>query len=159
MKLKIIIFILLVNILNGQNYLKDWNALKKKIEAGTSVSINEAEAFISKYKDQLGKFADNSTQLYSLLANNYFNQSKFDKAEENYLKSYEYSKKVKDTSLKHIAELSLAVFNYNLNNYVEAEKYYLKCMAGMAAVYGQSSREYTGIFLRLYTPVDRSWKI
>ncbi len=146
MKLKIIIFILLVNNLTGQNYQKDWNALNKKIEAGTSVSINEAEAFISRYKDQLGQFADNSTQLYSLLANNYYNQSKFDKAEENYLKSYEFSKQAKDTSLKHIAELSLAVFNYNLNNLLEAEKYYLKCMAGMAAVYGQSSREYTGIF-------------
>jgi hypothetical protein len=69
-KLKIIIFILLVNVLNGQNYLKDWNALNKKKEAGTSVSIIEAEAFISKYKDQLGQFADNSTQLYSLLAKN-----------------------------------------------------------------------------------------
>ena len=146
MKLKIIIFILLVNVLNGQNYLKDWNALNKKIEAGTSVSIIEAEAFISKYKDQLGQFADNSTQLYSLLAKNYYNQSKFDKAEENYLKSYEYSKQAKDTSLKHIAEFSLAVFNYNLNNLLEAEKYYLKFMAGMAALYGQCSREYTGIF-------------
>jgi len=145
-KLKIIIFILLVNNLTAQNYQKDWSALNKKIEAGTPISINEAEAFISKYKDQFGQFADNSTQVYNLLANNYYNQSKIDKAEENYLKSYEYSKQAKDTSLKHIVELSLAVFNYNLNNLLEAEKYYLKCMVGMAAVYGQSSREYTGIF-------------
>jgi CHAT domain-containing protein/tetratricopeptide (TPR) repeat protein len=81
-----------------------------------------------------------------LLANNYYHQSNFEKAEENYLKSYEYSKNANDTSLKHIVELQLATFNYNLNNLLEAEKYYLKCMSGMAAVYGQSSREYTGIF-------------
>jgi CHAT domain-containing protein len=145
-KLKIIIFILLVNKLTAQNYQKDWNALNKKIETGTPVSVIETEAFISKYKDQLYQYADNSTQLYSLLATNYYNQSKYDKAEENYLKSYEYSKQANDTSLKHIAELSLAIFNYNINNLLEAEKYYLKCMSGMASLYGQSSREYTGIF-------------
>ncbi len=137
---------MLFNYLQAQTYDKDWNAINAKIEAGSAVSISETETFLVKHKDKLTQYADNSTQLYSLLANNYYNQSKFDKAEENYLKSYEYSKLAKDTTLKHIVELSLGIFNYNLNNLLEAEKYYYKCMAGMAAIYGPSSREYTGIF-------------
>jgi CHAT domain-containing protein len=145
-KLKIIIFILCFNFLNAQNYTKDWEGLKVKIEAGKLVSISEAEAFAIKYKSQLSQFPDNSTQLYSLIANNYYNESKLDKAEENYLKSYEYAKGANDTTLKHIVELSLAYCNYNSNDLLEAENYFLKCMVGMAAIYGQSSREYTGIF-------------
>ncbi|MBA2612904.1 MAG: CHAT domain-containing protein [Bacteroidetes bacterium] len=144
--LKIIIISFLFNSLTAQNYEKDWSVINKKLEAGIPVSINEAEAFASKYKNKLVQYADNSTQLYSLLANNYYNLSKFEKAEENYLKAYGYAKIAIDTTLKHIVELSLAIYNYNSNNLLEAEKYYLKCMAGMAAIYGQSSREYTGIF-------------
>ncbi|MBL7910789.1 MAG: CHAT domain-containing protein [Bacteroidia bacterium] len=144
--LKIIIFSFFFNFLCAQNYEKDWAVINKKLEAGTSISVNEAEAFASKYKNVLAQYPDNSTQLYSLLANNYYDLSKFDKAEENYLTSYEYAKTAKDTTLKHIVELSLAIYNYNSNNLLEAEKYYVKCMAGIAAIYGPSSREYTGIF-------------
>ncbi|MEO6302170.1 MAG: tetratricopeptide repeat protein, partial [Bacteroidia bacterium] len=146
MRLKFLYFIFLFNCLNAQNYEKDWKAFNSRLEAGTPISINETEAFISKYKSQLNQYPDNSTQLYSLLGNNYYNDSKFGKAEESYLKSYEYAKAADDTTLKHIVELSLAIYNYNLNNLLEAEKYYYKCMAGMAAIYGPSSREYTGIF-------------
>ena len=144
--LKIIIFSFFFNFLCAQNYEKDWAVINKKLEAGTSISVNEAEAFALKYKNVLAQYPDNSTQLYSLLANNYYDLSKFDKAEENYLTSYEYAKTAKDTTLKHIVELSLAIYNYNSNNLLEAEKYYVKCMAGIAAIYGPSSREYTGIF-------------
>ncbi|MDO8999258.1 MAG: CHAT domain-containing protein [Bacteroidota bacterium] len=145
-KLEIIIFILFINCLRAQTYQKDWSALNAKIESDIPISINEAEFFLLKYKNQLSQFPDNSTQLYSLLANNYYNDSKFEKAEENYLNSYKYSLLAADTTLKHIVELNLAYLNQNLNKLLEAEKYYAKCMSGMAAIYGQSSREYTGIF-------------
>ena len=146
MKLKIILLILTLNFVKAQTYQKDWSALKSKIEASTPISINEAEGFLAKYSIQLSQFPDNTTELYSLIANNYYAESKFEKAEENFLKSYGYAKLANDTTLKHIVEYSLAVLNYNSNNLVVAEGYYLRCMSGMAAIYGQSSREYTGIF-------------
>ena len=80
------------------------------------------------------------------MANAYHSENNFNKVEGSYLESYNYAQKAQDTSLKHIVELSLAIVNYNANRLLEAEKYYLKCMVGMAALYGQSSREYTQIF-------------
>jgi len=146
MKLNIFILLFFFGGLKSQTYEKDWAAIYKKLEAGENVSIKEGENFISKYKKVLGNYPDNSTQLYSSLANEYYNTALFEKAEASYLESYQYSQDAQDTSLKHIVELSLAIYNYNARRLLETEKYYLKCMAGMAAVYGQSSREYTGIF-------------
>jgi CHAT domain-containing protein len=147
-KLKIIFLLAVLiccNTARAQNYEGDWNTLYKKMEAG-SQSLSEMESFASKYKSQLGKYADNSTQLFSSIASFYYEKKEFKKAEEHYLQSYAYAKSATDTSLKHIVEYYLAVFHHNQNNYLEAEKYYVACMAGMAAVYGQSSREYTEIF-------------
>lgn len=146
MKLKIIILILAFNYLGAQTYEKDWAALYKKLEAGEDLTVKEAEGFITKHKKVLVNYPDNSTQLYSSLAGRYFDERTWDKAEANYLESYAYAQKSQDTSLKHIVELSLAVLYYSTERLLEAETYYLKCMVGMAAVYGQSSREYTGIF-------------
>jgi CHAT domain-containing protein/tetratricopeptide (TPR) repeat protein len=141
-----ILFFLFFGITQAQNYQKDWAIIASKLENGTSISNTEAESFIIKHKSLLGSYADNSTELYSLLASNYYDQANFDKAKENYLVAYDYSKLAKDTTLKYIAALSLAIFNQNIDSYLEAESYYLKCMAGMAAIYGQSSREYTQLF-------------
>jgi len=146
MKFKILVLLFLFNLAGAQTYEKDWDALYKKLDAGESMSSKELEGFITNYKKVLPDHPDNSTQLYSVLANNYYNNGAFAKAEESYLESYKYAQTAQDTSLKHIVELSLAIYNYNSNRLLEAEKYYLKCMAGMAAIYGQSSREYTGIF-------------
>jgi len=145
-KLKIIIVFCFVylGVVNAQTYEKDWPLLNKKMESGAS--INELENFASKYKNQHSKYPDNSAQLYSSIAIEYYNQSQFKKAEENYLSSYQYARTAGDTSLKHIAEYYLAVFYHNQNDLLTAEKYYVACMAGMSAVYGQSSREYTQIF-------------
>ncbi len=146
MKFYTLVFIFLSVILKSQTYEKDWAALNAKLEAGQSPSIQEGETFLSKYKTRLANYPDNTTQLYSVLGNAYYNQSNYGKAEEDYLQSYRYARLSNDTSLKHIVELSLAILYYNTNNLLEAEKYYLACMSGMAAVYGQSSREYTQIF-------------
>ncbi|MCE3228248.1 MAG: hypothetical protein K0S32_2799 [Bacteroidetes bacterium] len=148
MKLKIIILFFVIiswGILNAQTYEKDWDVLWKKMEAGTQ-SLKELEMFATKYKTQHSKYNDNSTQLYSSIASFNYEKNDFQKAEQNYLTSYSYAKSARDTSLKHIVEYYLAVFHHNQHNYLEAEKYYVLCMAGMAAVYGQSSREYTEIF-------------
>ena len=80
MKLKIILLILTLNFVKAQTYQKDWSALKSKIEASTPISINEAEGFLAKYSIQLSQFPDNTTELYSLIANNYYAESKFEKA-------------------------------------------------------------------------------
>lgn len=158
MKLKIIILILLFNCTLAQTYEKDWKVLSEKLDAGTPFTVKEGEAFAAKYNKSLAAYPDNSTQLYSVLANACYSNGDYKKAEENYLESYNYAVRAKDTSLKHIVELNLAMLNYNLGRLLEAEKYYLKCMAGMAAIYGQSSREYTGIFYdytRLLVDLER----
>ncbi|MBA3663860.1 MAG: tetratricopeptide repeat protein, partial [Bacteroidetes bacterium] len=149
MKLKIIILVLgfSFGVLRAQTYEKDWEALNKKMESGVSVPVKEMEAFNLKYKDKLPLYPDNTMQLYSSIAINYYNQNDLVKTEQNYLKAYEYSKTAKDTLLKPVAEYYLATFYHNQDNYLEAEQYYLKCMYGMSVVYGQSSREYTQIFL------------
>lgn len=148
MKLNIILLIAVINsvFLKAQTFEKDWSVIEKKWEANQKVELKELEVIAIKYKKELSKFSDNSTQLYSLIASDYYNQGNFKKAEENYLTSLSYAQTAKDTSLKHIVEYNLAIYHHELNNYIEAEKYYVKCMAGMAAVYGQSSREYTQIF-------------
>lgn len=146
MKFYTLVFIFLSVFLKGQTYEKDWTVLNTKLEAGQSPSTREAETFLSKYKTKLANYPDNATQLYSVLGNAYYNESNYEKAEEGFLQSYRYARLSADTSLKHIVELSLAILYYNTNNLLEAEKYYLACMSGMAAVYGQSSREYTQIF-------------
>ncbi|PBQ33607.1 hypothetical protein CNR22_18100 [Sphingobacteriaceae bacterium] len=142
----ILILFLVFGGLHAQTYEKDWAILFKKMDAGEAISVKDGEGFISKYKKKLAEYPDNSTQLYSMLANAFYAEKNYAKAEESYLESYKYAQTAQDTTLKHIVELSLAIINYNANHLLEAEKYYLKCMVGMAAIYGQSSREYTGIF-------------
>lgn len=130
----------------AQNYDADWAAINKRLEAGDSIPVKEVGTFLEKYKERHKDYPDNTTQLYSLLGNNYSQLGNYEKAEENYLLSLERARLSRDTSLKHIVSLSLAILNQNAGNYQKAEGYYLSCMAGMAAVYGQTSREYTELF-------------
>lgn len=147
MKLTIIFLILFLSaFVTAQTYQKEWAAINKRLEAGDTVPVRVVNNFIAEYKSYLGDYPDNTTQLYSLLANNYSQLNNYPKAEENYLLSLKYAKSALDTSLKHIVELSLAILYQNNRNYTAAEKYYLRCMSGMSAVYGQTSREYTEIF-------------
>ena len=148
MKLRIIIFNLFIcyTFLCAQTYDKDWAIINTKIQSNESINIKEAESFNIKYKDQLNKFADNSTLLYSSLAFEYFAKTDYKNANENFLFSYHYSQKAVDTTLKPIAEYRLADFNHSQNNLIEAEKYYLLCLRPMSAILGQSSKEYTQIF-------------
>lgn len=146
MKLKIIILITFFQLVKAQSYQQDWEILYKKAEAGSEIKLTDLEAFIKKYKKELGNYPDNSAQLYSLIANTQYNSGNYSESEKSYLESYRFAQSASDTSLKHIAELSLAVFCYNTNRFTEAEIYYVRCLPGMAAVYGQTSREYTQLF-------------
>ncbi len=132
--------------IKAQSYEKDWSALNKKIEKQENPDIGESESFLLKYKNKLPEFPDNTTQLYSLLGNSYSLAGDPVKAEENYLLSLQFARRANDTTLKFIVMYSLGVLNYNNNHLLKAEEYYYACMAGMAAIYGQSSREYTTIF-------------
>ena len=148
MKIRFVyIFLFLTfKVLNAQTYDKDWAQLMKKLEANKSLSTPELEAFETKYKKQFDKYPDNSTQFYSLLASNYYEQKNYPKVEENYGLSYQYSKTATDTLLIYIAELNLAYY-YQGQNYLEAsEKFYNACMYGMSLIYGANSREYTEVF-------------
>jgi CHAT domain-containing protein len=148
MKIRFVyIFLFLTfKVLNAQTYDKDWAQLLKKLETNKSLSTAELEAFETKYKKQFDKYPDNSTQFYSLLASNYYEQKNYPKVEENYGLSYQYSKTATDTLLIYIAELNLAYY-YQGQNYLEAsEKFYNACMYGMSLIYGANSREYTEVF-------------
>lgn len=141
-----IILFLTFKVLHAQNYDKDWAQLIKKLETNKSLSTPELEAFETKYKKQFDKYPDNSTQFYSLLASNYFQQKNYTKVEENYGLSYHYAKTAIDTQLIYIAELNLAYY-YQGQNYLEAsEKFYNNCMYGISLIYGANSREYTEVF-------------
>lgn len=146
MKVKIIIPLLFSFYLQGQSYEKEWKNVYKKIEEGAPFSIQETLDFIARHKKKLGDYPDNTVQLYSYLGNSYYSEANYEKAKEAYLESYKYALVTKDTTFKHIVALSLAIVNQTTNDFLESEKYYLKCMYGMAAIYGQSSREYTQIF-------------
>lgn len=146
MKLTISILILLFGCLSAQNYVNDLEALYKRVEAGQKLSTDELERFTKKYEKQLVKDPDNATQLHVILANAYYRLSQFEKSEGNFLTAYSYAKQAADSSLKHFVAHSLAVVNQNANRLLEAEKYYVSCMAGLSVIYGQSSREYTDIF-------------
>jgi CHAT domain-containing protein/tetratricopeptide (TPR) repeat protein len=132
--------------LYAQTYEKDWQKMMQTLEGGQAIGAAEWEAFAARYKSKLGAYPDNTTQMYSLLGHEYSGQQQPEKAEENYLLSLNYARQATDTSLKHIVAYSLGVLNYNNHNLLQAEKYYLSCMVGMSAIYGQSSREYTAIF-------------
>lgn len=144
--LKIIILILVFNCSLAQSYEKDWQALYAIQESGKQPGTPELEAFITRYGKQLAGNPGRATELYSLLGHAYYNRGLYEASEQNYRLSYNHSLKAQDSSLKPQAELNLAVFYYTTGRLLEAETYYLSCMTGIAAVYGQSSREYTGIF-------------
>jgi len=130
----------------AQTYDKDWGQLIKKMDAGENPDLGESQGFLFKYKNELKKYPDNTTQLYSFIASAYSQRGEPQNAEENYRLSLQYAQTAIDTTLKFIVRYSLGVLNYNNQNLIEAEKYYYSCMAGMAFIYGQSSREYTAIF-------------
>ncbi|MCW3076875.1 MAG: hypothetical protein JWO32_1484 [Bacteroidetes bacterium] len=148
MKLKFIILLSIFSFsfFRGQTYEKDWGRLNKEMDNGNPVQVTDMENFVVRYQGKLSEYPDNTTQLYSSIALSYFNHSDFKKAEENYHKAYHYAQTATDTLLKPVVEYYLAVFHHNRHNLMEAEKWYVLCLPGMAVVYGQSSREYTEIF-------------
>ena len=146
MKPAILLLIFFTGLLSAQTYEKDWQKKMQALEGGQAIGVAEWEAFAARYKNKLEAYPDNSAQLYSLLGHEYSRQQQPAKAEENYLLSLQFARQAADTSLKYIVAYSLGVLNYNNHNLLQAEKYYLSCLVGMAAIYGQSSREYTAIF-------------
>lgn len=143
---KIISFIFFFNFLNAQTYEKDWEVLLKKIDSPTGASLNELLSFEKKHQKRFSEFPDNSTQLYSLIASEYYNKNDIQKAGESYAASYEYSQKAKDTLLIYITELNLAYYYQGQDYLVEAEKFYEACMYGMSIIYGANSKEYTQVY-------------
>lgn len=149
--LKIIAFIFFFNYLNAQTYEKDWAVLLKKIDSPEGTTLNELLSFEKKHKKSFADFPDNSTQIYSLLASEYYNKNEIQKAGESYAASFEYSKKAKDTLLIYITELKLAYFYQDQNYLTESEKFYEACMYGMSLIYGANSKEYTQVYYNYTT--------
>ena len=143
---KIITFIFFFNFLNAQTYEKDWDGLLKKIDSPDGASLNELLTFEKKHQKRFSEFPDNSTQLYSLIASEYYNKNDIEKAGESYAASYKYAQKAKDTLLIYITELNLAYYYQGQDYLVEAEKFYEACMYGMSLIYGANSKEYTQVY-------------
>lgn len=150
-KLLLILLILCFHASVAQTYEKDWAILLKKIDAGQNLSIKELESFETKYKKQFDKYPDNSTQFYSLLASEYYNQKNYTKVEESYGLSFQYSKTAIDTQLIYITELNLAYYYQGQDFLTQSEKFYNACMYGMSLIYGANSRQYTEIFYNYTT--------
>jgi len=130
----------------SQTYDKDYLKITERVEKGQNVSADDYKKLLNTYTLVLHHFPDQTTQLYYYLGNQLYHENKVDEAIQNFSRAYDFSIEADDTTLKYIIILTFGRVNSNMKKYDQAEQYYRVALPGMAAIYGQSSLEYTRIY-------------
>jgi len=130
----------------AQTLEADLDKIIQNEEKGVAARNNDFLQLEKKYSPDLANFPDDATLLYFNWGNTLYASGQTDEAVQQFTKAYNYALAAKDTSLKYIVIHVFAKISSNLGNYIKAEEYYQYCLYGLAALYGQSSLEYTMIF-------------
>lgn len=146
-KIILLSLLLTVQFIFSQSFQKDLEKIQSKVENGASVEPLEYENLIQKYEKEFLNFPDEATQVYFYLGNSLYLNEKTDDAILNYKNAYNYSLKAKDTTLKYLIILTYARISNNMGNYQKADDYYRYALPGLAVIYGQSSLDYTAVFM------------
>lgn len=146
-KIILLFFLVVTHFVYSQNFQKDLEKVQAKVEQGVSVNTSEYQGLIKKYEKEFSAYPDEATQIYFYLGNSFYLNDKSDDAILSYNSAYQYSLKAKDTTLKYLVILTFARISNNMGDYQKAEDYYRYALPGLALIYGQSSLDYTSVFM------------
>lgn len=143
MKRLFIFFILLHFTSAAQNFQKAWEPVQKRIDKGESFSNEEIFAFQKKYEKDLEKNLVEKSILIDFLGTNAFKAERYDEAIKLFNDAIDITKQMNDTIYRAFYIYDLACLYNHIGYYPDAEPLFIKSLPTLAAVYGQSSLQYT----------------
>lgn len=142
-KVFILLFIFFSYFLQAQNFAKAWEPLQKRIDKGESFSNEELNLFLKKHEKELESNKIEKSILYDYLGANAFKEEKYPEAIAFFEKAIQTTKEINDTIYRAFYYFDLACLYSHVGYYSYAEPLFLKSLPTLAAVYGQSSLQYT----------------
>ncbi len=144
MKQFIILLIFFVSNLSiAQNFTKAWESIQQRIDKGESFTNEELTQFLKKHEKDLEVNKIEKSVLYDYLGSNAFKEEKYPEAISYFEKAIQITKEINDTIYRAFYIFDLACLYSHVGYYTEAEPLFLKSLPILAAVYGQSSLQYT----------------
>lgn len=143
MKHLICIFLFLCTGAYAQSFKKAWEPLQKRIDKGESFSNAELNNFLVKYEKDLDQNLIERSILFDFLGGNAFKEEKYDLAVEYFNKAIDITKSINDTVYRAFYNYDLACLYNHIGYYPDAESLFRSSLPILAAVYGQTSIQYT----------------
>lgn len=142
---KIIFFLITFLSLNAytQNFAKAWEPIQKRIDNGESFSNEELNSFLKKHEKDLESNKIEKSIIYDYLGSNAFKEEKYPEAIQLFNKAIDITKEINDTIYRAFYQYDLACLYNHVGYYTTAEPLFIKSLPTLAAVYGQSSIQYT----------------
>lgn len=142
---KIILFLITICTFNAyaQNFAKAWEPIQKRIDNGESFSNEELNSFLKKHEKDLESNKIEKSIIYDYLGSNAFKDEKYPEAIQLFNKAIDITKEIKDTIYRAFYQYDLACLYNHVGYYTTAEPLFIKSLPTLAAVYGQSSIQYT----------------
>ncbi|MGZ3931241.1 MAG: CHAT domain-containing protein, partial [Bacteroidia bacterium] len=128
---------------SAQNSQKAWEPIQKRIDKGESFSNEEITAFQKKYEKDLEKNPIEKSILIDFSGTNAFKAEKYNEAVALFNQAIDITKSINDTIYRAFYIYDLACLYNHIGYYPDAEPLFIKSLPTLAAVYGQSSLQYT----------------
>ncbi|MES2567043.1 MAG: CHAT domain-containing tetratricopeptide repeat protein [Bacteroidota bacterium] len=127
----------------SQSFKKAWEPVQKRIDKGESFSNAELNNFLLKYEKDLDQNLIERSILFDFLGGNAFKEERYDEAVGYFNKAVDITKTLNDTIYRAFYLYDLACVYNHVGYYTDAETLFIKSLPTLAAVYGQSSEQYT----------------
>ena len=144
LKQSLILFLIFsfINVFS-QSFEKAWEPIQKRIDKGESFTDEELNAFSKKYEKDLEKNLIEKSIITDFLGVNAFKQERYNDAVTLFNKAIDITKINKDTLYTSFYEYDLASLYCHIGYFPDAEPLFIISLPNLAAVYGQSSLQYT----------------
>jgi CHAT domain-containing protein len=138
-----ILFLLFAVSLNSQSLAKAWEPVQKRIDNGESFTNEELLSFMKKYQKELDKNYVEKSIIYDFLGSNAFKEERYQDAVDLFNTAIDITKQNNDTIYRAFYVYDLACLYNHIGYYPVAEPLFRQSLPTLAAVYGQSSLQYT----------------
>jgi CHAT domain-containing protein/tetratricopeptide (TPR) repeat protein len=139
----VLILLFTLQLSFSQSFEKAWEPIQKRIDKGESFTDEELNAFSKKYAKDLEKNLVEKSIIVDFLGTNAFHQERYQDAVDLFNKAIEITKINKDTLYTAFYIYDLACLYSHIGYFPDAEPLFIKSLPVLAAVYGQSSLQYT----------------
>jgi CHAT domain-containing protein len=142
---KTLLIFLCLTCLNvfSQSFTKIWEPVQKRIDRGDAFTNEELNSFLKKYEKELQQNLIEKSILIDYLGSNAFHEKKYQESADLFKEAIQITNSINDTIYRAFYIYDLACLYNHVGYYPDAETLFIKSLPTLAAVYGQSSEQYT----------------